>query len=118
MSIKWKKIETETNEGLSKAQGPVFNSMPHGAAQNEASLRLIVHLRSRGDRDVVVGLVETSPRALGHDFLVARRAASLELGEDEDADSGIAAEPVAGGHVELLVQLVDELLVGDERIRV
>jgi hypothetical protein len=80
-------------------------------------IRLIVHLRSRGDRDVVVGLVETSPRALGHDLLVARRAAPLELGEDEEADSGIAAEPVAGGLVEVLVQLVDELLVGDERIR-
>jgi len=79
---------------------------------------LIVHLRSRGDRDVVVGLAETSPRALRHDLLVARRAAPFELGEDEGADSSIAAEPVAGGLVEVLVQLVDELLVGDERIRV
>lgn len=66
----------------------------------------------------MIGLVETSPRALGHHFPVALRAALLELGEDEDADSGIAAEPVAGGLVEVLVQLVDKLLVGDERTRV
>lgn len=84
-------------------------------------LSLIVHLRSRGSHDLVVSFVETSPDALGalgHDFLVALRAARLHLLEDEEADSGVAAVLVAGRLVEVLVQLVDELLVGDERTRV
>lgn len=81
-------------------------------------LSLIVHLRSRGDLDVAVGLVETNPRALGHDLLIALRAALLELLEDEEAESRIAAVLVAGGLVEILVQLVVELRVGDERMRV
>lgn len=40
--------------------------------------------------------------------------ALLELVEDVEADSGIAAEPVAGGLVEALVQLFFKLLVGDD----
>jgi hypothetical protein len=116
--MKYREIETEETEWLSKAQGPVFNSMLHIAAQNEAFLSLIVHLRSSGGQDLVIGLVENSPRALGHDFLVTLRAALLELLEDEEAEPRIAAVLVAGGLVEVLVQLVDELRVGDERRRV
>jgi hypothetical protein len=118
MPMRYREIETEKTQGLSKAQGPVFNSTLHIAAQNKAFLSLIVHLRSSGGHDLVVGLVEASPRALCHDFLVALRAALLELLEDEEADSRIAAVLVAGGLVEVLVQLVDELLVGDGRTRV
>lgn len=82
------------------------------------SFSLIVHLRARGDLDIAVSLVEASPRALAHDFLVALRAARLHLLEDEEAEPRCAAILVAGGVVEVLVQLVDELRVGDERRRV
>jgi hypothetical protein len=34
--MRYSEIETEETEGLSKAQGPVFNSTLHIAAQNEA----------------------------------------------------------------------------------
>lgn len=45
--------------------------------------------------------------------------ALLELREDVGADPSVAAEPVAGGLVEVLVQLFFKLLVGDdERMRV
>lgn len=75
---------------------------------------LIVHFRSRGDHDVLASFVKISRGALAHDLLVGLRVALLELVEDVEADSGIAAEPVAGGLVEALVQLFFKLLVGDD----
>jgi hypothetical protein len=36
MPTRYRKIETEETEELSKAQGPDFNSTPHIAAKNEA----------------------------------------------------------------------------------
>lgn len=82
------------------------------------SSRLIVHHRPRGDHDLAFGLLDVRPGLLDHGLLVGLRVALLELVEDVEADSSIAAERVAAGLLEVLVQLGLQLLVdGDERRR-
>ena len=60
---------------------------------------LIVHLRTRGDLDVLLGLVG----ALVHEGIVGARHVRLEQVENPESDSDIRADDVLGGLVEVLV---------------
>ena len=115
--MKHNEIETERAvRGLQRRKAGLSIQCCIPQLKTSISCRLVVHHRPRGDHDLAFGLLDVRPGALDHGLLVGLRVALLELVEDVEADSSIAAEWVAAGLLEVLVQLGLQLLLdGDER---